>query len=138
MHTTAAENRQGKPAACCAGGDIRFFHHAALAGDAALGDFFTEEDALNHRIHRHLKPIVALMDGVVMGGGMGLGQGATAEVVFAMVKRQAEVLPPAPGLPLLDRISRHFGRPDLAGIMPSLAVATDDWSPATHSLRALD
>ena len=36
----------------CAGGDIRFFHQAALAGDsAALDDFFTEEYTLNHLIH---------------------------------------------------------------------------------------
>ena len=35
----------------CAGGDIRFFHQAALAGDPRLEDFFTEEYALNHLIH---------------------------------------------------------------------------------------
>ena len=35
----------------CAGGDIRFFHQAALAGDTALDDFFTAEYTLNHLIH---------------------------------------------------------------------------------------
>lgn len=35
--------REGKPAAFCAGGDIRFFHQAALAGNPELEDFFTEE-----------------------------------------------------------------------------------------------
>ena len=75
-------NKVGKPGTpealfggFCAGGDIRFFHTAALAGDTALDDFFTEEYALNHLIHNYPKPYVAFMDGVVMGGGMGLCQG---------------------------------------------------------------
>jgi enoyl-CoA hydratase/carnithine racemase len=65
--------------ALCAGGDIRFFHqagHATPTGDSALlEDFFTEEYALNHLIHFYPKPYIALMDGVVMGGGMGIAQG---------------------------------------------------------------
>ena len=73
--------REGKPAAFCAGGDIRFFHQAALAGDSALEDFFTEEYALNHLIHHYPKPYIALMDGVVMGGGMGISQGARLRVL---------------------------------------------------------
>ncbi|QTD43679.1 enoyl-CoA hydratase/isomerase family protein [Ottowia testudinis] len=64
--------------AFCAGGDIRFFHEAALAGDAALGDFFTAEYTLNHLIHTYGKPYIAFMDGIVMGGGMGLCQGPSA------------------------------------------------------------
>jgi enoyl-CoA hydratase/carnithine racemase len=59
----------------CAGGDIRFFHQAALAGDPALDEFFTEEYTLNHLIQTYPKPYIAFMDGVVMGGGMGLCQG---------------------------------------------------------------
>jgi len=75
-------NKVGKPGTpealfggFCAGGDIRFFHTAALAGDSALDDFFTEEYRLNHLIHNYPKPYIAFMDGVVMGGGMGLCQG---------------------------------------------------------------
>jgi hypothetical protein len=44
-------------------------------GSALLEDFFTEEYALNHLIHFYPKPYIALMDGVVMGGGMGIAQG---------------------------------------------------------------
>jgi enoyl-CoA hydratase/carnithine racemase len=65
----------------CAGGDIRFFHDAASSGDPALEDFFTEEYALNHLIQTYGKPIVAFMDGVVMGGGMGLCQGTALRIV---------------------------------------------------------
>lgn len=65
--------------ALCAGGDIRFFHEVGQAtpmgGSALLEDFFTEEYALNHLIHFYPKPYIALMDGVVMGGGMGIAQG---------------------------------------------------------------
>ena len=50
----------------CAGGDIRFFHQAALAGDDSLGDFFTEEYALNHLIHTYSKPYIAFMDGCLL------------------------------------------------------------------------
>ncbi|MBK6592725.1 MAG: enoyl-CoA hydratase/isomerase family protein [Burkholderiales bacterium] len=71
--------RPGSPEALfggfCAGGDIRFFHQAALAGDPALDDFFTQEYTLNHLIHNYPKPYIAFMDGIVMGGGMGLCQG---------------------------------------------------------------
>ena len=78
-----AASRPGKAPAFCAGGDIRFFHQAALAGDPRLEDFFTEEYALNHLIHGYAKPLVALMDGICMGGGMGISQGAALRVVTA-------------------------------------------------------
>ncbi|HET7794151.1 MAG TPA: enoyl-CoA hydratase/isomerase family protein, partial [Rhizobacter sp.] len=64
--------REGKAPAFCAGGDIRFFHQAALAGDPTLEDFFTEEYTLNHLIHAYPKPYVVFLDGIVMGGGMGI------------------------------------------------------------------
>ena len=65
----------------CAGGDIRFFHQAALGGDPSLEDFFTEEYALNHLIHRYSKPYLPFMDGIVMGGGMGISQGTHYRLV---------------------------------------------------------
>ena len=62
--------------ALCAGGDIRYFYDAAsvptTGGSASLEDFFTEEYRLNYLIHCYPKPYVALMDGVVMGGGLGI------------------------------------------------------------------
>jgi enoyl-CoA hydratase/carnithine racemase len=70
--------------AFCAGGDIRFFHQAALAGDPALEDFFTEEYSLNHLIHTYPKPYVVLMDGINMGGGMGIsGHGGVNSIRVA-------------------------------------------------------
>lgn len=63
--------------AFCAGGDVRFFHDAWKRGDRdAVDTFFIEEYALNHAIFTYPKPYIALMHGVVMGGGMGISQAA--------------------------------------------------------------
>ncbi len=72
--------REGAFGAFCAGGDIRFLHSAATSGNPELEDFFTEEYALNHLIHTLGKPYIAFMDGIVMGGGMGISQGASLRV----------------------------------------------------------
>ena len=98
----------------CAGGDIRFFHQAALAGDEALGDFFTEEYALNHLIHTYGKPYIAFMDGIVMGGGMGLSQGASLRVVtertkMAMPETRIGLFPDVGGGWFLSRTPGHVG-----------------------------
>lgn len=74
-------SKHGVFGAFCAGGDLRFFHQAALAGNPELEDFFTEEYALNHLVHNYPKPYLAFMDGVVMGGGMGISQGARVRLV---------------------------------------------------------
>jgi enoyl-CoA hydratase len=106
--------RDGKGAAFCAGGDIRFFHQAAMAGDPRLEDFFTEEYTLNHLIHSFPKPIVALMDGIVMGGGMGLSQGAALRVVtersrLAMPETNIGLFPDVGGGYFLSRCAGHWG-----------------------------
>nr|WP_057924366.1 enoyl-CoA hydratase/isomerase family protein [Burkholderia ambifaria] len=65
------------PRAFCAGGDVRFFHNAWQRGDRdAVDTFFIEEYTLNHTIFTYPKPYIALMHGVVMGGGMGISQAA--------------------------------------------------------------
>jgi enoyl-CoA hydratase/carnithine racemase len=79
-------NKAGPFGAFCAGGDIRFFHQALLSGDPTPEDFFTEEYTLNHLIHSYPKPFIAFMDGVVMGGGMGISQGASHRLVTSRTK----------------------------------------------------
>lgn len=69
-----------------AGGDIRFFHKAALAGNPEMEDFFTEEYQLNHLIATYPKPYIALMDGIIIGGGMGISQGASLRIVTERTK----------------------------------------------------
>ena len=114
-------NKLGKPGTLealfggfCAGGDIRFFHTAALAGDTALDDFFTEEYTLNYLIHNYPKPYIAFMDGVVMGGGMGLSQGAKLRIVtehtkMAMPETNIGLFPDVGGGCFLSHCPGHVG-----------------------------
>ncbi|MBH9576536.1 enoyl-CoA hydratase/isomerase family protein [Inhella proteolytica] len=107
-------SREGKPPAFCAGGDIRFFHTAAKAKDKALGDFFTEEYALNYEIHNYPKPYIALMDGIVMGGGMGISQGARLRVLterskLAMPEAHIGLFPDVGGGWFLAQCPGHVG-----------------------------
>lgn len=69
--------RSDHPRAFCAGGDIRFLYESFQRDDQAARDtFFSEEYRLNHAIFTYPKPYIALLNGVVMGGGMGISQGA--------------------------------------------------------------
>ena len=67
--------------AFCAGGDVRAVRVSFLASTSMHREFFAAEYRLDHLIHRYPKPYIALMDGIVMGGGMGIAQGASLRVV---------------------------------------------------------
>jgi enoyl-CoA hydratase/carnithine racemase len=108
------QGKEGPFGHFCAGGDIRFFHQAALAGDSSLADFFTEEYALNHLIHTYNKPYIAFMDGVVMGGGMGISQGASVRIVtdktqMAMPETHIGLFPDVGGGYFLSRCPGRIG-----------------------------
>ncbi len=107
-------SKEGPFGAFSAGGDIRFFHQAALKGDIALEDFFTEEYALNHLVHTYPKPYIALMDGIVMGGGMGISQGASLRIVterskLAMPETHIGLFPDVGGGYFLSRCPGRLG-----------------------------
>ncbi|WP_345816220.1 enoyl-CoA hydratase/isomerase family protein [Paraburkholderia sp. PREW-6R] len=65
----------------CAGGDVREVHRLAKNRDPRWLAFFVDEYRLDYALHRFPKPVVALLDGIAMGGGMGLGQGARLRIV---------------------------------------------------------
>src|SRR5690625_813414 len=65
----------------CAGGDVVAIYHSARADGAAARRFWHDEYLLNAHIGRFAKPYVALMDGIVMGGGVGVGAHANTRVV---------------------------------------------------------
>ncbi|MEO7146891.1 MAG: enoyl-CoA hydratase/isomerase family protein [Terrimesophilobacter sp.] len=65
----------------CAGGDIVSMYHDALAGGAETEQFWRDEYALNARIARYPKPYVAFMDGVVLGGGIGVSAHGSHRIV---------------------------------------------------------
>ena len=107
-------SKQGNFGGFCAGGDIRYFHQAALAGDPSLEDFFTEEYALNHLIHSYPKPYIAFMDGIVMGGGMGISQGTRYRLVtdntkMAMPETHIGLFPDVGGGYFLSRCPGRTG-----------------------------
>ncbi|MBA4266125.1 MAG: 3-hydroxyisobutyryl-CoA hydrolase [Comamonadaceae bacterium] len=107
-------SKEGPFGAFCAGGDIRFFHQSALTGNPELEDFFTEEYALNHLIHTYPKPYIAFMDGIVMGGGMGISQGASLRIVterskLAMPETLIGLFPDVGGGYFLSRCAGRLG-----------------------------
>ncbi|GAA2364438.1 3-hydroxyisobutyryl-CoA hydrolase [Catellatospora methionotrophica] len=65
----------------CAGGDIRALHADAVSGGSASLDFWAREYRLNAGIARYRKPVVAWMDGLVMGGGIGISAHAGVRLV---------------------------------------------------------
>ncbi|MFF4579689.1 enoyl-CoA hydratase/isomerase family protein [Streptomyces sp. NPDC001389] len=78
----------------CAGGDIRAIHADAKAGTTDSLAFWRDEYRLNARIARYPKPYVALMDGIVMGGGVGL----SAHGGFRIVTERSRVAMPETGI----------------------------------------
>jgi enoyl-CoA hydratase len=74
----------------CAGGDIRALYDAAKSGDPLPATFWSTEYHLNVLIARYPKPVIAIMDGMVMGGGVGLSTHASHRVV---TERSAVAMP---------------------------------------------
>lgn len=100
--------------AFCAGGDIRALHASHKSGSTLHHEFFEVEYALDHRIHTYPKAIVALMDGIVMGGGMGIAQGAALRVVgdrtrMAMPETAIGLFPDVGGSFFLSRLPGKLG-----------------------------
>jgi enoyl-CoA hydratase len=99
----------------CAGGDIIALHAAMRAGDRAFPrTFWQEEYRLDARIHRFPKPVVAIMDGLVMGGGVGLSAHAshrlaTERLGFAMPEVGIGFAPDVCGPFLLSRAPGELG-----------------------------
>jgi enoyl-CoA hydratase/carnithine racemase len=102
--------------AFCAGGDVRALH-ASITGQAGSDvhrDFFDVEYALDFRIHTYPKPITAVIDGIVMGGGMGLAQGAALRLVgartrMAMPETAIGMFPDVGGTYFLSRCPGELG-----------------------------
>ncbi len=100
----------------CAGGDIAFLRDSALNDDGISGrNFFHDEYQLNHQMFTYAKPIVAFMDGVTMGGGVGISQPAKFRVAtentrFAMPETGIGLFPDVGGGWYLSRIGGRLGQ----------------------------
>lgn len=101
--------------AFCAGGDIAAVYRAGLAGNHALGQqFFADEYRMNAAIADYPKPIVAFMQGFVMGGGVGVGGHASHRIVgdttqIAMPESGIGLIPDVGGTWLLSRAPGRIG-----------------------------
>lgn len=136
------------PKGFCAGGDIRSLHDSFKAGDSLHRDFFVEEYALDLCIHHYRKPIVALMDGFTLGGGMGLAQGAELRVVtersrLAMPETGIGYFPDVGGSYFLSRIPGELGTYlGVSGVQIQAADALycglADWHVDSARLSTLD
>lgn len=99
----------------CAGGDIRAVHDDARDGDGtASAAFWRDEYRLNARIARYPKPYVAVMDGIVMGGGVGISAHGSVRVVterslVAMPETGIGFVPDVGGTYLLSRAPGELG-----------------------------
>ena len=108
--------------AFCAGGDIRALHDSAkafrLGGDpsalAPAHQFFAEEYSLNHAIGTSRVPVVSLLEGITMGGGVGLSvhgtvRVATESTIFAMPETGIGFFPDVGGTYFLPRLRGSLG-----------------------------
>lgn len=97
--------------AFCAGGDIVAMHAAGRAGSAEYLGFFRDEYRLNQAISHYPKPYIALIDGITMGGGVGISihgryRVATENTLFAM---------PEAGIGFITDIGSTYALPRLPG-----------------------
>ena len=100
----------------CSGGDIALLRNSALHDNGVSGrQFFYEEYRLNHLIFTYSKPVVAFMDGITMGGGVGISQPAKFRVAtentrFAMPETGIGLFPDVGGGWYLSRLPRRLGQ----------------------------
>ncbi len=99
----------------CAGGDIAFLRESALQGGDAGRKFFHDEYQLNHLLFNYPKPVIAFMDGVTMGGGVGISQPAKFRVAtentrFAMPETGIGLFPDVGGGWYLSRLEGRVGQ----------------------------
>ncbi len=113
-HIKAVVIRAAPGRAFCAGGDIRHSYDCMLAHDPALQHFFYDEYQLNRYIFHYPKPYIALLDGITMGGGVGISihgshRVATERLMFAMPETGIGFYPDVGGTYFLPRISGAMG-----------------------------
>ncbi len=100
--------------AFCAGGDVLAMWRAGKAGEPLAADFFRAEYRMNRRIEIFPKPHIALMDGVTMGGGVGISlhgshRIATERTLIAMPETGIGLFPDVGGTHFLSRLPDGLG-----------------------------
>lgn len=101
--------------AFCAGGDVVMLHDSGKAGDGKAEEFWRIEYALNHLIKTYPKPYITLIDGIVMGGGVGLSVHGKHRIagdttLFAMPETGIGYFPDVGGTYFLPRLGLDIGQ----------------------------
>ncbi|NML33928.1 enoyl-CoA hydratase/isomerase family protein [Paraburkholderia antibiotica] len=123
--------------ALCAGGDIRFMYEAAQRGDQQARDtFFTEEYRLNHAIFTYPKPYIALMNGIVMGGGMGISQGAHRTGGLRVVTQTTKLAMPETRIGLFPDVGASWFLARTPGAIGRYLAVTGETFGAADALYA--
>ena len=112
IHAIVVRAAEGK--AFCAGGDVRWLYDAGVNHSPDQMQFFWHEYRLNHCIHQLGKPYIAMMDGVTMGGGVGLSLHGSHPIagprfLFAMPETSIGFFPDVGASYLLSRCPGYFG-----------------------------
>ncbi|HYP57020.1 MAG TPA: enoyl-CoA hydratase/isomerase family protein [Beijerinckia sp.] len=112
----------------CAGGDIRAIYESGRKGDGEAATFWREEYVMNAQIARFPKPYVAFMDGLVMGGGVGISAHGSHRVVtertrLAMPETGIGFLPDVGGTWLLGKAPGETGT--YLGLSGEIIAASD-------------
>ncbi|MBT9472391.1 MAG: enoyl-CoA hydratase/isomerase family protein [Pseudomonadota bacterium] len=99
----------------CAGGDIRMLAESGAGDGKAAREFFFIEYRLNHLLFEYPKPVAVIMDGITMGGGVGLAMPAryrvaTEKTTFAMPETGIGLFPDVGGGWFLPRMPGHIGQ----------------------------
>jgi len=100
--------------AFCAGGDIRALYESGKAGTQYIFDFYRDEYLLNAAIKHYRKPYIALLGGIVMGGGVGVSlhgshRVADESMLFAMPETGIGLFPDVGGSFFLPRLPGALG-----------------------------
>lgn len=134
--------------AFCAGGDIRELYNNAKEGNTGNETFFSEEYALDQWIHAYPKPFIALIDGLTLGGGMGLVQGASFRIVtekarLGMPEVSIGFFPDVGGSYFLSRLPGEVGTymgvtGNPVGAADALQIGLADWFLHAEQISELD
>jgi len=113
-HIKAVVIRAAEGRAFCAGGDVRSVYERKLENDPKLTEFFRDEYRLNRRIHNYPKPYIALINGIAMGGGVGISvhashRIATDRLLFAMPETGIGFYPDVGTTYVLSRLPHKIG-----------------------------
>ena len=112
VQAVVVEGAGGK--AFCAGGDVVAMHRDGQAGSPDFEGFFHDEYRMNQAIAHYPKPYIALVDGISMGGGVGISvhapyRVATEKTLFAMPETGIGLIPDVGGTHALPRFPGEFG-----------------------------